>query len=245
MVVDLNDVAIVELHGILVFRCTFYGLQGTVKNETQAFLPSAVNSSFLLKETVRLVYGKQNLTRILQAYDNPRLTPFEELSLLSTDSLATCYTRHTARLLASSPSPSSSPVHLYQFLHGPSAHADPTNAKKAVCTSQRSACHAGDNVFVFGTQDLIQGVDFLPQERVLSDAMVLAWTTFAKGGQDGGAVAATNGGAAVWQWPGYDAASDVSTAWLSGGPTKISGYHSQNCDMWDSIGYQLDLLPTY
>jgi para-nitrobenzyl esterase len=155
---------------------------GSMRNETNAWLPTALENESLAKlvfdSVMAINWGKGSSDKVAAAYGHAKgLSWFEMVGLASTDWLMSCYCRRLARAAAKQ----GVPTFLYQFLHPNSNGADPTNAMQPApshpaCVDGRAACHAGDNMYTMGSVDLIPNANFTIFEANLS-SLIMATTS--------------------------------------------------------------------
>mmetsp|Transcript_5860 Transcript_5860/g.14211 ORF Transcript_5860/g.14211 Transcript_5860/m.14211 type:complete len:606 (-) Transcript_5860:51-1868(-) len=161
---------------------------GNVMNETDAFLPSLgqdkILGSMLFRESLRLQFGMQNASAARDAeweYHNANGTYDEnghyQTMLWSTDLLFRCYVARIAEYISVD---RSRPTYLYEFRHALNPESEFVNKHMKLCVSGHACCHAGDNVFSFGTYNLVENVSFTSFEKQLSEKMLDVFAFFVR-----------------------------------------------------------------
>lgn len=187
-------------------------LLGTNADEGTIFVAmTPVASDVAYRAYVHAAFPGAKGDAVLEQYPSASYaTPKAALAALVTDAVFACPARRKARDLVKY----LADVYLYQFSEVPS-YAGALGL---------GAFHASELDFVFGTlRDRTIAMP-TPEELTLSDAMMGAWSRFAKSADPSdGSVA----------WPKYDLAGDASFAWAT--PiAPVIGLKKEKCDFWDS-----------
>ena len=143
-------------------------LLGTVRNESDSFVPNVTISPTAYEKFVAAVF-EDAAPAVLGLYPSMSPDSFDELNVLGTDYIWNCPTR----VLAMSSAQAGMPCFLYEFNHTPSD--DPTSTKPE-CTDV--PCHTSDLPFWFHSQELANAT-WTEAESELSTAMITSWIEFA------------------------------------------------------------------
>lgn len=171
-------------------------------------------------------YPARGIRRIRRAYRFAK--GFEATGLVSTDALFTRYARKIAGLVANRSGADGgdggdarSGTVLYQFTKVPKSYL--IHAKRPHCTVD-AACHAADNVFLFGTHRLI-GANMSALDLAIGETIRNDTASFAYG---------TDSEAPRFQW-----GKKASIAYGGVAGNEVAGvvwaYRGRLCDMWDAV----------
>jgi carboxylesterase type B len=220
---------------------------GNVKDEMAAFIPTILNSSIASDLVFNLLWSSKHSKDILKLYEDDPITGkkyngYEKVMISLSDYLVACYTKLLVKgitLAAVSSRPKAAvsnnvKAYLYEFHHTPSPGADIVFGNMKECGTL--PCHASDNVFNFGSINLIEGLKFKPNftkfEQQLSLAMMSTVVDFASGGS-GLYVPYNISKDERLQWGGIDKSSGGEIV-----HTRNKGYRSEYCNYWEEkVGY--------
>lgn len=198
----------------------------TVRNETKAFLSDkvrwALNNQLSYSALMSVLFGN-NAEDFEDFYasasDTASMNFFTRLATASTDALFTCYIKYNARLMVQY-----APTYLSYFMHAPSSHADPTNAKIDSQCEDGATCHASDLSFMFPASSHMRqllGFSYGSEaESAFASSYAAAIRAFAHGDAS--------------DWVPYSA--DTGVAWDVQGASELVGYHADSCSMMEAHG---------
>eukprot|EP00003_Mantamonas_plastica_P005673 TRINITY_DN145_c0_g1_i2.p1 TRINITY_DN145_c0_g1~~TRINITY_DN145_c0_g1_i2.p1 ORF type:complete len:559 (-),score=166.70 TRINITY_DN145_c0_g1_i2:41-1693(-) len=207
-------------------------LSGTVREEALLFIYTAFTKPidrFKMDAVVTGIFGVEHAHRILETYpetSNGTQDSRIDLAPLATDNLFVCSLRH-----ALAQETSGAKQYRYMFDH---VIWDKAWGKDyAECYGH--VCHSSELPYVFGTAAL-DNFTYTAQEKVLVDDMVAYWTNFAINGDP------NVGHPVSVQWPEYQPSQDniLHLKADSEGSVMLNNYRKEQCDMWDSVGYQIE-----
>ena len=176
-------------------------------------------------------FGLQNERNILNMYPVP-VDLFDDtrmqLSNVITDYGFTCSVRYMAELFYKFNSGTGNQLYWYNFQHVIS-FSQAWGPNFTFCDDY--VCHGSELPFVFHSAKS-GGFSFTPQERVLSEQMVLYWTSFA----NGGTANPNSSGRTSVQWPAYS--PEAPAALILDIPIHVNSTFLQDtCNYWDRLGY--------
>jgi carboxylesterase type B len=166
---------------------------------------------------LRLLFGAATTEQIVALYgSNPTGDNSAILSQIATDYLFGCANRYVARTAREQ-------MWVYRF--------DETslNVWPDVPACNGEACHADDVPFTFHVDQPL-GFTFTPAQAQLSDEMVGYWTSFAE--------RLDPNGDGRLGWPAFT--RDGLEYMLLDTPLSTAVNPIENCDFWDSVGYEID-----
>eukprot|EP00750_Incisomonas_marina_P006076 INCI14310.1.p1 GENE.INCI14310.1~~INCI14310.1.p1 ORF type:complete len:558 (-),score=62.44 INCI14310.1:66-1739(-) len=149
---------------------------GTMMNESLAFAPwkilgglKGLEAEAFLDLFLDVQFESVRRDGLKALYAGSSTSPVTQATTTLTDYLFTCYCNAVAEALSSKCNVS---TYVYTFRHIPSDHADPDNHEGCRPELWNAACHAGDNMFAFGTDTICANASFTPFEKQLSNAYI-------------------------------------------------------------------------
>eukprot|EP01084_Bolivina_argentea_P286122 490782_1 len=211
---------------------------GTTKNEGKSFIygafPEPISFEMVFATLVVMV-GREDAEQIVVHYPPPvNVTDYRDyFSLIATDGIFACPTRN-ATASHEMINEFKDLVYLYHFNHASSFNEQMWEANMTECWN-KSVCHGEELIFVFHPNTGPIDANYTEEETELAITMETYWTQFAKYGNPQSAI---NNNVNT-EWVPFTLGSEPSIQFQTNDVVVQSNFdRTQNqCDFWDSLGY--------